>query len=298
MSGTDAAQRTSLAGKITDADVAAYQRDGAVVLRGVLSGDDLALLEIGIEEAYNAGGGRSSRVQGKDGRGGTVVDQLPSLASPSLRAFLDRGIAPELAARMMGVPAAHFVLDQLFYKESGRVLPTPWHQDTPFLNVRGDDMARVWITCDPSPRELTVELVRGSHRWNVVYDTATAAASELQTVTEGGDFSYSGIGDSSLPTMPDIARYRDSFDILRWDVAPGDALIFNGNMLHGASGLDDHPMPRRAYASMWGGPKLRHHCPPGKTMPSIAELNGIAVPHGAPIGDYPEAFPVGWASTR
>jgi ectoine hydroxylase-related dioxygenase (phytanoyl-CoA dioxygenase family) len=226
-----------------------------------------------------------------------MVDQLPSLGSPILRAFLDRGIAAEIAARMMQVPTAQFVLDQLFYKEPGRVLPTPWHQDTPFLNVRGDDMARVWLTCDPSPCELTVELVRGSHRWNVVYDTATAAASELQTVAEGQEFSYNGIGDSSLPLTPDVARYRDSFDILRWSVEPGDALIFNGNMLHGASGLDDHPTPRRAYASMWGGPKLRHHSP-GKAMPSIAEMSGIVVPHGAPIGDYPEAFPIGWTQSR
>lgn len=224
-----------------------------------------------------------------------MVDQLPSLSSHSLRAFLELGIAAELAGRMMEVSTSHFVLDQLFYKQRGRVLPTPWHQDTPFLSVRGDDMARVWLTCDPSPKGLTVEFVRGSHRWNVVYDTAMATPSELQTVSEGLDFSYSGIGNASLPVIPDIARYRDSFEILRWDVEPGDALIFNGNMLHGASGRDNHPTPRRAYASMWGGPLLRHHNPLGiKAMPSIAELDCIQVPHGAPIGEFPGAFPIGW----
>ena len=33
-------------------DIAAYQRDGAVVLRGVLDAQALALLEAGVEEAY------------------------------------------------------------------------------------------------------------------------------------------------------------------------------------------------------------------------------------------------------
>ncbi|MEW9855437.1 phytanoyl-CoA dioxygenase family protein [Novosphingobium sp. M1R2S20] len=287
----------TLTSKIAETDIAAYRRDGAVVLRNVLTPSDLVMLEQGIEEAYRAPTGRASHMQGSHGQGRTMVDQLPSLGSPSLRAFLDLGIAAQLAGRMMGVPTAHFVLDQLFYKERGRVLPTPWHQDTPFLRVRGDDMARVWLTCDPSPADLTIELVRGSHRWNVVYDTAMTAPSELQTVSEGQDFSYSGMGSSALPTVPDIARYRDSFEILRWDVSPGDALIFNGNMLHGASGCDNHPTPRRAYASMWGGPALRHHNPPGaKSMPSVVEMSGVQIPHGAPIGTFPEAFPIGWTS--
>ena len=238
----------------------------------------------------------ASRVEGRDGRGGTLVDQLPRLGSPSLEAFLATGTAARIAAALMEAPAAQFVLDQLFYKEPGRVLPTPWHQDTPFLRVRGDDMARVWLPCDPSPRDLTVQLVRGSHRWNVVFDTATMAQSDVRTAEEGGAFTYEGIGDSALPVTPDIERWRDSFDILEFDLEPGDALVFNGNMLHGARGRDHYPAPRRAYASMWGGPALRHHKPKGNSMPSFAELRGVDVPHGAAIGDYPEAFPIGWAA--
>jgi ectoine hydroxylase-related dioxygenase (phytanoyl-CoA dioxygenase family) len=285
--------------RIDPADIARYRRDGAVVIRGVLSEAEQALLERGVEEAHARPSAMSSRVEGRDGRGGTLVDQLPCLASPTLQAFLDTGAPARIAAALMETPSAHFVLDQLFYKEAGRVLPTPWHQDTPFLRVRGDDMARVWFTCDPSPRDLTVQLVRGSHRWNVVFDTATMAASEVRTASEAGEFTYEGIGDSALPVTPDIERWRDSFDILEFEVAPGDALVFNGNMLHGARGREHHDAPRRAYASMWGGPALRHHNPKGgHSMPSFAELRGIDVPHGAAIGDWPEAFPAGWTSER
>ena len=63
--------------------------------------------------------------------------------------------------------------------------PTPWHQDTPFLRVRGDQMVRVWLCCDSSPADLTVQVVRGSHRWNVVYNTRTMANSPVMSERKG-----------------------------------------------------------------------------------------------------------------
>lgn len=234
-------------------------------------------------------------MQSGDGRGETTVDQFPSLASPSLRALIEGGRPAEIAARMMGTPSAQLVLDQLFYKAAGRVVPTPWHQDTPFLCVRGQDVARVWLSCDPSPADLTVQVVRGSHRWNVVYSTQSEANSQVRTSEEGGAFTYEGIGDARQLPTPDIERYRDSFDILTFDVEPGDAVVFHGDVLHGTAGRDNYRLPRRAFATMWGGPELRCHRPGGFAMPTVGELaGGHKAPHGARIGNYPEEFPVYW----
>jgi ectoine hydroxylase-related dioxygenase (phytanoyl-CoA dioxygenase family) len=155
-------------------------------------------------------------------------------------------------------------------------------------------MVRVWLSCDASPRDLTVQVVRGSHRWNVVYNTATAQSTRVVTTAEGREFTFEGIGNDALPSAPDVARYRDSFEILSWDVEPGDAVVFNGNVLHGADGRLNHPTTRRAFTSMWGGPELRYHQPEGNAAPTLAEIKAIAVPHGARIGDYQDAFPVGW----
>lgn len=279
---------------VSQADIAAYRRDGAVVIRGVLSADELKLLETGLEEIRAQPGPMFSRVEASDGRGETVVDQLPCLRSPSLRRLIEQGPAAELAARMMGAPSAQLVLDQVFYKEAGRVVPTPWHQDTPFLAVRGHDVARVWLTCDPSPRDLTVQVVRGSHLWNVVYDTFTMAASDVAMTDEGDAFSYNGIGDARLPAVPDIEAHRDSFDILSFDVEPGDAVVFHGNVLHGASGKAGHPHPRRAYATMWGGPELRYHQVQGHAMPLPGDGRDKAIPAGARIAEHPDAFPLYW----
>src|SRR5262249_26695370 len=160
-----------------------------------------------------------------------------------------------------------------------RNLPTPWHQDTPFLRVRGYDMCRVWLSCDVSPGDITVQMVRGSHRWNVVYSTEPEARSAKLEATAQSNYDFDNLGDPNLPLAPDVARYRDSFDILSFDVEPGDALVFQGNMLHGSTGRDTWDRPRRAFATMWGGPNLRYHEPKGKAFP-VPGRRDVAIPDG------------------
>jgi ectoine hydroxylase-related dioxygenase (phytanoyl-CoA dioxygenase family) len=279
---------------VTADQVAQYQRDGAILIKGVLTPEELDLLERGVEEAHTAPGERFTRVQSPNGEGETLLEMFPSLHCPSLAKLLATGRVAELAGRLMAVSSAQLVLDQTFYKAAGYINPTPWHQDTPFLRVRGHDMARVWLSADVSPRDLTLQVVRGSHRWNVVYNTTTPQSARVVTTDEGAEFTFEGMGNDALPVAPDVARYRDSFDILSWNVEPGDALVFNGNILHGADGRAHHPSARRAFTSMWGGPELRYQHIEGNASPTLAELSGRTAPHGARIGDHPDIFRVGW----
>lgn len=279
---------------VTEEQVAQYQRDGAILLKAVLSSEEQCLLAQGLEESYHSPGKRSSRASNAEGQGETFLESFPCLGSPSLKRLLEIAPFAEIAAKMMRAPSAQLILDQIFYKGSGTVIPTPWHQDTPYLRVRGDDMVRVWVTADFSPRELTLQIVRGSHRWNVIYHPRLAADGNIRKTGKGKMLTMSREDSNAAPIVPDIDRYRDSFDILNWDVEPGDALVFNGNMLHAAGGLKDYSHKRRAYTTMWGGPDLRYIHPPDNAIPTLAEINHIAVPDGARVGDYREAFPVGW----
>lgn len=280
---------------VTADDIAAYARDGAVLIKGALDAEQLRLLEAGIEEAYANPGSRFSRVRNADGEGETFVEQYVSQRSPSLKALVDSGVVGQIAGRLMETPSAQLILDQIFYKSPGLIVPTPWHQDTPFLRVRGQQMIRLWMPCDHSPRKITVQVVRGSHLWNIVY---RASGGEKDRVTKAeilGEYSHDGMGDDWLPLPPDVAGHRDSFDIMSWDVEPGDVLVFQGNMLHGAEGMAHYDRPRRAFASMWGGPELRYHAPRGKAFPAPGALGSDStIPHGAPIGEHVEAFPLGW----
>jgi ectoine hydroxylase-related dioxygenase (phytanoyl-CoA dioxygenase family) len=279
---------------ISEAHVAAYRRDGALLLKSVIAPEYLELIEGSLEEIYATPGDMTSRVTTAAGKGDTLTDQFASLHNAKLARFIAESPAAEIAGRLMASAQAQFVLDQIFYKQKGHVVCTPWHQDTPFLRVRGGDLARVWVCCDPSPRRLTVQVVRGSQRWNVIYRATGSADEDAVAVDVGTRFSYSGEYDSALPELPKIAAYRGSFDIMSWDVEPGDALVFNGNILHGAEGGFDHPTPRRAFASLWAGDDVRYHVSRSHTVPDLAVLKGTLVPHGAPISDYPQIFPVGW----
>ncbi len=281
--------------ELTEAQIDQYQRDGAILLKGILTPEERQLLEQGVEESYTNPGKRATRASDQAGEGETFLETFPALRSPSLQQLLDVGRIPEIAARMMRAPSAQLILDQIFYKQKGRIIPTPWHQDTPYLKVRGDDMVRVWVTADYSPKELTLKIVRGSHRWNVIYDPRLGGGQNeaLKKSNEGKMLSLSN-RTADAPVVPDIDRYADSFDILSWDVEPGDALVFNGNMLHSAGGADNHPTRRRAYTSMWGGPQLQYVIPPDNAIPTLADVNGFKVPSGSMIGDYPQAFPIGW----
>jgi len=290
---TEAAMPITTAVNITEEQIAQYQRDGAILLKGILTEEEKTLLEQGMEESYAKPGKRSTRATDGQGRGETFMESFPSQASsPSLQRLLDIGRIPEIAARMMRAPSAQLVLDQIFYKQKGVVIPTPWHQDTPYLRVRGDDMIRVWLTADFSPKELTLQIIRGSHRWGIVFDPQIKGDNNVKNTGEGRMIQLSGA--EGAPRVPDIASYPESFDILSWDVEPGDALVFNGNMLHAAGGAEDSPHRRRAYTSMWAGPELRYIAPPDNAIPTLAEVRKIRIPYDTRVGDHPEAFPVGW----
>lgn len=295
MSVVGKAQPVSAPVQLSQHQIDQYQRDGAVLLKGILTRQEQEWLALGVEECNRNPGKRSTRASDPDGKGETFMETFPSQNSPALRQLLDFGRIPEIAARMMQAPSAQLILDQIFYKQQGRIIPTPWHQDTPYMKVRGDDMVRVWVTADYSPRELTLKIIRGSHRWNVLYSPRLGDKGDkaLKKSDRGRMLSFNNPADDK-PVVPDIDRYPDSFDILSWDVEPGDALVFNGNMLHSAGGMDYYAHPRRAYTSMWGGPQLRYVIPPDNAIPTLADINGYDIPSGAAIGEYPQAFPVGW----
>src|SRR4029077_1135656 len=110
---------------ITEDDIRRYERDGAVAIRGVLDADTSRLIEQAVEETYRAATTRSTIIDGADGRGRTVVRDYASLTSPSLRALLANGLIGRIGATLMRTSAAHLVLDQIFYKTQGPIVPTP-----------------------------------------------------------------------------------------------------------------------------------------------------------------------------
>ncbi|MCP4841756.1 MAG: phytanoyl-CoA dioxygenase family protein [Halieaceae bacterium] len=292
---------------IAPSEIVSLNRDGAVLLKNVLPQLWLDILEEGLEQANRQPGGMSSNVDGP-----LRIDQFPSNQSPALARFIAESPVAELVGRALDSPV-RFYMDQMFYKPAGEIEPTPWHQDTCYYNIEGQDLVRAWVSPDFVPRDISMEVVRGSHRWNVTYHTwvgrpleedpegaaramkAIAAGEPVIGVEAHDTWSYANaFRDNSMPAAPDIEAYKASFDILGWDYEPGDVLLFHGHILHGAEGGRHSTQPRRAHASMWAGNDIRYIHRLGQVVPDPKGLYRYKPRSGDSLASFPDVFPVVW----
>jgi hypothetical protein len=137
----------------------------------------------------------------------------------------DVGLDAMMAA-LWGVDRLWYLGEQLFLKDGGTSRRTPWHQDTSYLRMLGSQLAACWISLDPLPREHCLEFVRGSHKGVLHNGSAFAAHDDTAPLYK----------QSKLPRLPDIQADREAFDIVAWDVEPGDIIIFHLGVLHGGAG--------------------------------------------------------------
>ena len=293
---------------VTDDEVEAFHRDGAVLVKGVLAPEWVELAAQGLDAAIAEPDAMSADL------GPLRVDQFPAARCSPLRRLIDESPVAEIVGTTLRSPV-RFYMDQLFYKPAGLVPPTDWHQDTCYYNVDGADLIRAWVSPDPVPRHLSLEVVRGSHRWNATYsplagrdpdrdddarrllDQADPDRPMLGPDAYDGWTYWSGVKDPSLPPVPDIEAHRDSFDILGWEYEPGDVLLFHGHILHSALGGVASAVPRRAHASLWAGADVVYRHRPGQVIPDPVDLYQHRPRTGQPLVDFPDVFPVQWAPT-
>jgi hypothetical protein len=152
-----------VAARVGDADVAAFQRDGAVFIRGLLNADELALLASGIETNLAAPSPRAKIASRPDDPGFFIEDFCNWQEIDAYRRFIVDSPLALLAQRLMGSRTVRLYHDHLLVKEPGTRQRTPWHQDQPYYNIEGTQTVSMWIPVDPVPRAATLEFVAGSH---------------------------------------------------------------------------------------------------------------------------------------
>ena len=96
--------------------------------------------------------------------------------------------------------------------------------------------------------------------------------------------------DGALDELPDIEADRSAFEILGWELEPGDAVFFNMLTLH-ARRRRRGAAARRVLSVRFLGDDITHA---PRAVEDIADFPGLAeeLPAGAPI-DHP-LFPVVW----
>jgi ectoine hydroxylase-related dioxygenase (phytanoyl-CoA dioxygenase family) len=293
---------------ISKDNIEAFHRDGAVLLKGVLEPTWLALLEAGIQEALDNPDGMSAGVDMP-----LRIDQFPASRSPTLQRLMDESPIASIVGEVVG-ESIRFYMDQMFYKPPGILAPSKWHQDTCYYNVAGEQLIRAWVCADPVPRDASIEVLRGSHRWNITYRPPVgreaaddpAGASALEASHAAGErligleahkewTYFDSFLDDTLPELPEIEAHRDSFDILGWDYEPGDVLLFHGHVVHSARGGAELTHPRRAHASLWAGPDVHYTYRRSQVIPDPVALYEHQPREGQLLSEFPDVFPVGWS---
>ncbi|RVU38512.1 hypothetical protein EOI86_04300 [Hwanghaeella grinnelliae] len=229
--------------EITDAEFAAYERDGVVCLRDVFSSDWIDLMRGAVEDAM-ADPGPHAEEYANAATGGRFFGDLDVWQrQPAFRKFVMESPAAEVAGRVMRSKTSTFFYDHLLVKEGGTAERTPWHQDQPYWAVSGRQVASLWVPFDSVPEDVSVEYVAGSHLWE---------AHNPYHFDDGSP--YEG---TDLPPMPDIEGHREDYRILTFALEPGDCLVFQAMIVHGAPG-NPHKGRRRALATRWLGDDARY----------------------------------------
>ena len=256
----------------------AFERDGAVVVRGLLSAADLALLESGIEDNLASPSPRALVASQADDPGRFFEDFRNWRRIPAYRSLALSPVIGAAAGRLMGATRVRLHHDHLLVKTAGARQKTPWHQDQPYYNIDGAQTCSLWIPLDPTPLAASLRFVAGSHRGPWLMPRAFMT-NEARWFPEG-----------ALAELPDIDAEPGRHEILSWALAPGDAVAFSMLTLHAAGGSAGL---RRALSLRYIGEDVTHAPRPWKTSPDFPELEGV-LPAGAPMTH--RLFPLVWSA--
>lgn len=225
---------------LSKTEIAAYRRDGVVCLRGVLPDFWLDKMGRAIDATIKSPP-KLVRAFSRQDEGFTGGIFLWKQEAP-YHDFVYRSPVSRLAQQAMGSRRVNCFFDHLLVKEPGCELPTPWHQDLPYWPLKGTQICSIWAPFDPVTRENAgLEFIAGSQEWPQDF--------KPQTISKGaidGEL-------SELEDPPDVEGNRDQYNIVGWDMMPGDVLLFHGRILHGAGANTSPDIRRRSLATRWTG---------------------------------------------
>lgn len=278
--------RTGPLRPISDEERAAYERDGAAIVRDVIAPDWIEYMRAAVTRLL-ANPDPSSQNYADDGDPRFFSLTFPWLFDDAFKAWAIHGPLKDIAQQIMNdARSITFFYDQVFVKEPGATKATPWHQDLPFLPVAGDQQVRLWVPFDTVTADGgAIHYLKGSHRWNVIYHPV--GFKDIPIITD----TYR---NSPYEDMPDFDAEYDRHDWLVAEANPGDVLLHHPRTVHGSLGnrTSDY---RRAVTSFYVGDQATWNPHPANMFHNKSLTGHVTPPDLAP-GDPLECdmFPRVW----
>ncbi|MFM9137766.1 MAG: phytanoyl-CoA dioxygenase family protein [Actinomycetota bacterium] len=256
--------------------VEAYQRDGVVVLRGLVTSATIADLARGVEANLAAPGPWANEYTPQGTTGRFFDDYVNWQRIEDFAHHATTGPVPAAARELMGCTTARLFHEHVLVKEAETREVTPWHHDDPYYGIDGMDNVSIWIPLDPIPESVALRFIPGSHRWNRRF-IPRRFADQSAYVDAAHDFEH-------LPPPDQL----EGSAIVTTPVELGDAVAFHYRTLHSAPGtLGTAVTRRRAVSFRYVGDDARFATRPWRTSPPL-EGNGLQP--GDPLEDA--RFPV------
>lgn len=260
---------------LTPDEIASFHEDGVVCARAVFPDAWVQRMAEAIDAVVASPTDYGNEVSNHDE--GFSGDLFLWKTHDTFRDFVFDSPAALLAQQILGQDRICFFYDQLFVKPPGCHVATPWHQDVTFWPVRGKQICSIWMPLDPVSRDSSgLEFVSGSQNWPERFKAVTPDFNPYMLASDFAD-------------APDVEANRDEFDLLGWDMEPGDVLLFDSLVLHGSTGNYTTDQPRRAFASRFVGDDVCY-APRHPSMPLFWE-------HGLEPGErlggslFPQVLP-------
>lgn len=272
---------------ITAQQTETFARDGVAFIPQAFDQSWIDVLYEGIKDNI-ANPSERGRIWDRDEQGRTCFyDSQVWQKINGYKNFALNSPCAEIAGRLLGSQKISFFFDAVFVRTPGAQFRTPWHQDEPYWSVEGFDTCSIWMPLVPVEKKSALEFVRGSHLWEQKFRQENFGA------LSGDDRDQVNFDDEGTVEFPDIENNRDDYDILSWDMQPGDCVAFNARIIHGGSGNLSKDRDLKVFNTQWLGDDVRVKFRKEGMDPDHRE---IMTEIGLKPGDQPESdlYPAVW----
>jgi ectoine hydroxylase-related dioxygenase (phytanoyl-CoA dioxygenase family) len=211
--------------QVSEADRAAFRRDGAVALRGVFGREWIDTLRAGIDADMASPTDNFARHTKDLDAPGYFEDYWAWNKIPQFEDFVRHSPCAELAARLLDAPSVNLVMDNWFLREAGSSSRPPFHQDLAYFDFEGT-MCVLWLPLEPVTKDNGIAFVKGSHLWEKLF---------MRVRFKDGhpSFEPAEVAGQTYHPPPDVNADPDAFELLQWDMDLGDCIFFDMRTLHG-----------------------------------------------------------------
>ncbi len=224
--------------RFSEGQIADFHRDGFVIVRGLLSGEEQSLLR---EIARRDHQFQEEIAARGDGEGGAIRLKVENEVTDDVFGAIVR-------LRRIVEPMEQVLEDEVYHYHHKMILKEAytggawaWHQDYGYWYNNGclaPDLASCMIAVDPATRENgCLQVVRGSHRL--------------------GRMNHGPVGDQTGADPERVAATLERLELVYCEMEAGSAVYFHSNLLH-RSDQNRSPHPRWAFICCYNS---RHNDP-------------------------------------